>query len=265
MNIATSAVSLAPVDDVGALATAQGGVLARRQLRELGATRAFVLSHLRARRWRRVLPGVYAVFTGPLPFDTRVWAALLYAGPAAVGSHSTAAWLLGLGGEAPEVIDVSVPHGKRCARSRPGVRVRQSRRLAQKRHPSRRPPQTRLEDTVLDLMDEARSADQVIDLVLRACQHRLTTPARLAAHARRRKRLRWRRLLADVLSEVRQGVRSTIERRYLRDVERTLVTRRLKWLRCSSNAGGKGGPAGAARTVRSTRLTRAGAEIRDNG
>ena len=58
------------------------------------------------------------------------------------------------------------------------------------------------------------------DLVLRACQRRLTTPARLAGRARARKRLRWRRLIGEVLTEARDGVQSALERRYLRDVER---------------------------------------------
>jgi hypothetical protein len=37
---------------------------------------------------------------------------------------------------------------------------------------------------------------------------------------RSRKRLRWRRLLSELLSEVRDGVQSPLERRYFHDVER---------------------------------------------
>jgi hypothetical protein len=159
------------------------------------------------------------VFTGPLPFETRVWAALVHAGPDAVASHATAAFLADLSDREPERIDVTVPHGHRVAR-RPGVRVRQSRRLDVTRHPSRTPPQTRLEDTVLDLIDEAVTEDSVVDVVLRACQRRLTTAARLALRARGRKRLRWRRLVGELVAEVQAGVLSALERRYYRDVER---------------------------------------------
>lgn len=73
---------------------------------------------------------------------------------------------------------------------------------------------------MLDLTDAARSQVAVVDLVLRACQRRLTTASRLALAARARKRLRWRRLLGEILAKVRQGVRSALESRYVSDVER---------------------------------------------
>ncbi len=167
-----------------------------------------------------MLPGVYVTFTGPLPPASRIWAALLYAGPQAVASHQTAAWLAGLQPELPDVIDVCVPHSTRHPRSRRGIRVRQCRQLSMKRHPVLVPPQTRLDDTVLDLVDEATDAERVIDFVLRACQKRLTTPLRLREAAARRSRLRWRRLLAELVMDVRAGVHSALELRYVRDVER---------------------------------------------
>lgn len=207
-------------DPVAPLARSQGGAVSRRQLRALGVSRSYVRAQLRGRRWQRPLPGVFVVFTGPLPFVTKVWSALLYASKDAVASHDTAAWLAELRPDPPRVIDVSVPHGRRHRGSRPGVRVRQSRRLAEKTHPARLPPQTRLEETVLDLTDEATTEDPVIDLVLRACQRRLTSASRLAAAATRRKRLRWRRLVTELVAEVREGVLTPLERRYFRDVER---------------------------------------------
>jgi len=100
------------------------------------------------------------------------------------------------------------------------VRIRQSRLHAEKRHPTLLPPQTRVEDTVLDLTDAARDERGVIDVVLRACQRRLTTAARINLRAAGRKRMRWRRLVDEVLADVREGVQSALERRYLRDVER---------------------------------------------
>lgn len=208
------------VDVVDVLARQQAGVVARRQLAELGVNRRVVRAHLRARRWQRAYPGTYVVFTGPLPPMTRVWSALLYAGRDAVASHETAAWLDGLQADLPTRVDVCVPHGRRYRGSRPGVRVRQSRHLEDRRHAARVPPRTRVEDTVLDLCDDTRSANAVIDVVLRACQRRLTTASRLALRARGRRRLRWRRLVADLLAEVREGVLSALERRYFRDVER---------------------------------------------
>ena len=100
------------------------------------------------------------------------------------------------------------------------MRVRQSRRIDLVRHPARTPPQTFLEDTVLDLTDQASRPETVVDVVLAACQRRLTTATRLTLRARGRKRLRWRKLVAEVLSDARDGVLSTLERRYYRDVEK---------------------------------------------
>ena len=213
----TSEESLAMLDE---LSNAQEGVLARRQLTEIGIGRPFVRSQLRGKRWRRVLPGVYATFTGPLPDLARVWAAVLYAGPAAAASHHTAAWLNDLRPDLPERLDVCVAHGHRHRGSRKTVRVRQSRQLSARVHPARLPRQTNLDDTVLDLTDAARSERPVIDVVLRACQQRQTTAARLTLTMRSRKRLRWRGLLKELLTDVRDGVLSTLERRYFRDVER---------------------------------------------
>lgn len=202
------------------LAEAQCGAVARRQLRELGLGRRVVRAHLRARRWQRPYPGTYVLFTGPLPPLTRLWAAVLYAGTQAVASHESAAWLDGLRSDLPATVDVCVPHGRRHRGSRPGVRVRQSRHVASRRHPSRTPPRTRIEDTVLDLTDQSTDPDNVIDVVLRACQRRLTTAARIAQAARQRKRLRWRGLVKELVGEVIDGVQSALERKYLRDVER---------------------------------------------
>lgn len=202
------------------LAERQAGVVSRRQLRDLGIPRHTVRAELRARRWRRIYPMTYVLFTGPPPPLTRVWAAILYAGRHAVASHHTAAWLDGFRPDLPETVEVCVPHGRRHHPSRPGVRVRQRRRLDAIRAPAKEPPRTRFEETLLDLTDAMRHPEQVIDLVLRACQHRLTTAARLRRAARGRPRLRHRRLVGDVVAEVVLGVHSTLERRYLRDVER---------------------------------------------
>lgn len=202
------------------LAESQAGIVARRQLRDLDVSRRVVLAHLRARRWQRVHPETYATFTGLLPDLARVWAGLLYAGKDAVASHGTAAWLDGLQPDCPPVVDACVPHGHRHRACRPDVRVRQSRHHSTRHHPARLPPRARIEETVLDLTDETRSADRAITVVLRACQQRLTTASRLRERARARSRLRWRALLKDVLADVESGVLSTLERRYDRDVER---------------------------------------------
>jgi hypothetical protein len=196
----------------------QAGVLSRSQAVAAGLTRSQVVHAVRSGRWRRLHPGVYATFTGPLPFATRLWAGLLHAGPDAVASHATAGYLQGLVDSEPGVVEVSVPDAHRVVR-RPGVRVHRSRRHTMRRHPARSVPQTLIEDTVLDLTEGCVREDDVVGWLTRACQRRLTSPARLRAAVARRARLRHRRLVHEVLDEVATGVASPLERRYVRDVE----------------------------------------------
>ena len=168
-----------------------------------------------ARRWCRQLPGVYVTFTGPVPARTLVWAAVLYAGEGATASLGTAAWLWGLRSNPPPRIDVCVPLGRRVT-DQPGLHVAVRRNLASLRHPAQLPPRTRVEETVLDLVDRAVDADEVAALLTGACHRRLTTAALLARAARGRSRLRWRELVRDVLDDVMDGVQSALERRYCR-------------------------------------------------
>ncbi|MBA3252557.1 MAG: hypothetical protein H0T66_20150 [Geodermatophilaceae bacterium] len=74
-------------------------------------------------------------------------------------------------------------------------------------------------------MDEARTERQVIDVVVRACQQRRTTPGRLSAAAGARSRLRWRSLLGGLLLDVGDGVTTPLERRYATDRYATDVER----------------------------------------
>ena len=200
-------------------AEGQEGVLSRQQALEGGLSADVVRQRGRSQRWQLVHPGVYATFTGPLSYAARVWAALLHAGPDAVASHRTAARLQGLIDTDPALVEVSVPWAHRVS-PRPGVRVHRAREHSQRQHPARSLPQTQVEDTVLDLVEQSTREDDVAGWLTRACQRRLSTPTRLREAAARRPRMRHRRLVADVLADVRAGVSSPLERRYRRDVER---------------------------------------------
>ena len=196
----------------------QAGVLSRSQAMAAGLTRSQVVHAVRSGRWRRLHPGVYATFSGPLPFATRLWAGLLHAGPNAVASHATAGYLQGLVDAEPSAVEVSVPDAHRVVR-RSGLRVHRSRRHELRRHPARSVPQTLIEDTVLDLSEGCVREDDVVGWLTRACQRRLTSPVRLRAAVARRARLRHRRLVQEILDDVATGVASPLERRYARDVE----------------------------------------------
>ena len=99
---------------------------------------------------------------GPLPRTTQVWAAVLRAGPGAAASHVTAAELDGLCARKDERIHVTAPVSRRVRGELHGMVVHYAHRLAESRHPSKNPPRTRVDDTVLDLVDisdRARDAE----------------------------------------------------------------------------------------------------------
>jgi hypothetical protein len=200
------------------LVARQEGVISRAQAIAAGWTDGQVTRHLVSGRWRRLHHGVLVTHTGPVPWRAVVWAALLHAGPDAVASHRTAARLQGLLDEEPADVELLVPWGH-GVRVRPGLVIRSTKALDERRHPSRSMPQTRVEHTVLDLAQVTSRPDEVVSWVLTACQRRATTPERLATALQTRPRHRHRRLILDVLSEAKEGIASTLERHYHTDVE----------------------------------------------
>jgi hypothetical protein len=166
-----------------------------------------------------LLPGVYVTFTGPRPDLCRVWAAVLYGGGQAAVGGLAALWLWGLLPDLPDLVTVRVPASRRV-RDQPGVRVVTRARLGSAVHPAAMPPRLRVEEALLDAVAGASEETRVVDLLLRAVNGRQTTPERVLAASRRRERLRWRRLVEDVLGEAGDGVRSGLELRWARDVER---------------------------------------------
>ncbi|MFD2080583.1 DUF559 domain-containing protein [Actinopolymorpha cephalotaxi] len=192
------------------------------QVRTCGMTPDQVRARVKSGRWQRLYPRVYLTHGGPAQRPTSQWAALLYAGTDALLSHGTAAELWGLrdepvGADAP--VDVTVSWDRRV-RPQPGLRLRYSTRVTAIRHPSRLPPRTRVEDTVLDLAATAEQFPEVVGLVCSACQRRLTTPARLLAALAARPNAPWRAPLRTMLAEVEKGAQSPLELAYLRTVER---------------------------------------------
>jgi hypothetical protein len=145
-----------------------------------------------------------------------VWAAILYAGAGAAASHQTALWLYQVIDAEPDLVHVSVPTTRRVD-PQPGVRIH--RTSAGSTHPALLPPRSRIEVAVLDHANGAPE-ERALDLVLRATQRRLTTPARLREALSARSRHSHRSVLIDVLAEAEAGVHSMLERHYLRDVER---------------------------------------------
>lgn len=199
----------------------QHGLVDTEQLAMLGVTPAMVTANLEACRWQRVLPRVYATFTGPLTRPARITAALLYAGPRAVLSHQTAAeeWrMTALDPASP--VHVTVPYGCSAVSQPPHVVVHRSRafeHIAVGTHP----PRTRRADTAVDIAageDDARAAMR--RFVALAAQGRLPVRDLRIRIAERRPR-RYRTALAAALRLLADGVQSALEQRYACDVERS--------------------------------------------
>jgi hypothetical protein len=82
------------------------------------------------------------------------------------------------------------------------------------------PPQTRVEETVLDLIEAARSFDEAYDWICRAIGRRRTTAERIRRALDDRPRMRWRADVELALGFADGGALSLLELRYLRGVER---------------------------------------------
>jgi hypothetical protein len=196
----------------------QSGVITSQQAQAAGVSARRVANLLADRRWQRVQYGVYAAFTGEPPRPAVLWAAVLRAGPRAILSHQTAAEIDGLMDVRRRPIHVTVP----CVqhrRSIDGITVHRSSRSIGIKEQRGLPPQTMTEETVLDLAQDAASFDDVIALLARACQRRLTTPFLLGETLDQRTRMRWRAEIRLALLDVADGVQSPLEFRYKRDVE----------------------------------------------
>jgi Transcriptional regulator, AbiEi antitoxin len=197
----------------------QHGVLTREQAMSAGLSRRLIAARLDSGRWQRLHRGVFVTFSGPVPREAQLWAAVLRVGEHAVLSHHTAAEAWRLSDVPSGLIHVTVPR-KAASSAVPGLVLHFSSRLPEARHPARLPPLTKLEETVLDLADLAETAEDAVAWPIRACQRRLTTPDRIIATLAARSRARWRRDVADAIPDIRAGVHSPLELRYARDVER---------------------------------------------
>jgi hypothetical protein len=112
---------------IARLAARQHGVVARRQLLDLGVTVAAIEHRLADGRLIRIHTGVYAVGHARLTPNGRRLAAVIALGPAAVLSHRSAAALHGIRSTNRGAHDVTVPGGSR--RHRRGITVHASATL----------------------------------------------------------------------------------------------------------------------------------------
>jgi very-short-patch-repair endonuclease len=205
-----------PTPELLRLAAAQSGMLTVGQAAELGLGRHGIARLVRSGRWRRCGPSLVFVHDLDPPWPAHAWGGVLLAGPGARVGGLAAAHLHGLCDEPPDQILIMVPRHRQLA-DRPPWLFRQERAGTRSARSPGDPPRLTVEDTVLDLSTDPGAA---IHWVTAAVQSGRTTPHRLREALAARDRIAHRRMLSNLLEEVRAGAQSPLEVRYLRDVER---------------------------------------------
>lgn len=114
---------------MAAFAAGRHGLVTTAELAALGLSAGSVAHRVRQGRLVRRFRGVYVVGSAPLSATGRRLAAVLACGDGAAASHAAAGSALGLLGDRPGVVHVTVPPSNGSA-SRPGIRVHRGRSLA---------------------------------------------------------------------------------------------------------------------------------------
>jgi hypothetical protein len=209
-------------DALARLLQEQAGVVARRQLVEVGASRADVRRLLSRGDLTDVHPRVYVHHTGAPTREQREWAAVLACGPAALHRES-----------ALDAHGMTRDRTVSTGRHQIHLLVGQQRRITPPAgvtiervadheawiQANRRPPRVVFDYALLKAAADRDEAG-AIALLSDAVHQGMTTPRRLADLVGRLPRLRRRGLLAEVLGDVAAGTRSVLEQRYLHEVER---------------------------------------------
>jgi hypothetical protein len=213
-------------DTLEELLVQQAHCVTHEQATERGRTRHEIATLARKKQWQRLHRGVYYALPGPVPRLAWLWAAQLRVGHGGVLSHETAAEMWGFADEQSDPIHVSVPRTAGTLPPTEGIRLHYSSRLPKAEFGAARgsgiPPLTWAQFAVLDLASTSPTAPDAVNWAIRACQRGKTTPDLIAMCMLEpgQRLLRWRDELTSALADVRLGVQSPLEERYLRDVER---------------------------------------------
>jgi hypothetical protein len=199
----------------------QAGVVARRQLLDLGVTDNDMRRMGRRRELVTVHPGVFVTHTGELTWPQRAWAGVLYAWPAALVGVSALRAVEGTSGAlgCDRDIQLAIDSARRVV-GRPGLVIERRRALEPRVLWNLGPPRIRYEEAVLDVALAAASDLDAIAVLASACGGRRTTAAWLMDSVAARSRVPRRDWVTAVLRDVAQGTCSVLEHGYLARVER---------------------------------------------
>lgn len=209
------------MDDVARLLVDQDGVISRKQVLETGLSAAHIVRAVRRREWAQVHPGVYVDHTGPLSWQQRAWAGVLFSWPAAL-SHESAV----RAGDGPgrrhrddSLIHVAIDRQRHVV-APDGIVLHRMLKFDGRVHWNLGPPRIRFDDAVLDVAADARTDLAAIAVLADACGARRTTARRLLVTLEGRGRIARRSWLESVLTDVAEGTCSVLEHGYLTRVER---------------------------------------------
>ncbi len=194
----------------------QHGVVARRQLGELGAGPKDIERMLRRRELTKVYPGVYVNHTGPLTRQQREWAAVQAVWPAAL-TRETALPLDDRG-----VLHLAV-HGDRTVQVPRRCVVHRTERLDEWVDWRAGPPTVATDQALIDVMAARVAADDVAGAfaaLTQVAHTRRTWPDQLLGSLEGRTRLTGRRIITGMVQDLAAGMCSVLERGYVQRVER---------------------------------------------
>lgn len=192
----------------------QGGVISRRQLRELHAQDHDIRRLVRRHELAVVHPGVYVNHTGNPTWGQRAWAAVLVCWPAALTGRSALP-------KPPErgPIDVMVPFS-RTVRAPDGVIVRRRARFDGYVDWAAFPPRQLLTEAAIDAAVEAGGVAEAFATLADLIQTKVVRAGSLIEALGHRRRVPDRQLMVGLLEDLKAGACSVLEREYLRRVER---------------------------------------------
>jgi hypothetical protein len=193
-----------------ALAAAQEGVLARRQLRVLGLNRHHVRRQVDARRWVERTPTVISTTTGPPTWRQRVWTAVLHAGGSALVGGLTALEWHGLTNWHRDEVLVLVDD-QLIFDDVEGVRYFRTRRPLADFRSTHRLPLARVEPAALLFAAYDRSPRTAQGLIAAVVQQRLTTPERMTFELETLRPLRRAKLFRSAIGDIAGGAQSLAE------------------------------------------------------
>ena len=196
----------------------QRGLITTAQLAALGVTPDAIEASVDAGRWQHVAPRVYATFTGPPPRSALIMAALLYAGPAALLSHRTAAEEWGMLDPTDGPIHVTVPYSCSAISQPPWLVVHRSRAFA---HITvcTEPPRVSRADTAVDLAVAEPTARLAMRRLVAVATGSRIPVTELRRRIEERRPRRYRSAINNALRLMAEGVCSALEELFAVDVE----------------------------------------------